>query len=71
MLRRSLAKLSQFLPAMSGPSSAKRPQPVVQPPVHRGLAVIDRSLFSLSVPLLAARVPTALTTQYRRDELKK
>ncbi|KAL8286910.1 hypothetical protein RQP46_003916 [Phenoliferia psychrophenolica] len=55
---------------MSTSASGKLPQPVLTPPVQRGLAVLDRSLFSLDVPLVAARVPVAQMTQFRREELK-
>jgi len=46
-------------------------QPVFTPPIHRGLTELDRDLFRLEVPLLAARVPAALTTTYSHQQLKK
>lgn len=38
------------------------PQPVLSPPVHRGITSLDRDLFSLNLPLLAAVVPAKDTT---------
>lgn len=71
MLHRLYSQQLNFIARMSTVASGKLPQPVLSPPVHRGLAVLDRSLFSLDVPLVAARVPIAQTTQYRQTELKK
>ena len=71
MLRRTASPQLHRIARMSTTAVGKLSQPVLSPPVQRGLAVLDRSLFSLDVPLLAAVVPTAQTTQYRNNELKK
>ncbi|ORY72763.1 Met-10+ like-protein-domain-containing protein, partial [Leucosporidium creatinivorum] len=42
----------------------------LQPPVHRGLTELDRSLFSVEVPVLAARVPAALAAEFRNGKGK-
>ncbi|GJN91853.1 hypothetical protein Rhopal_004877-T1 [Rhodotorula paludigena] len=46
------------------------PQPTVEPPVHRGLETLDRSLFTTHLKVLAARVPAAYTTQFMKHDAK-
>jgi len=43
----------------------------LQPPVHRGLTELDRSLFTVEVAVLAARVPAALAADFRNGKGKK
>ena len=42
----------------------------LDPPVHRGLAKLDKSLFSLEIPVLAARLPAAATTVFTKTTAK-
>ncbi|KAI5481892.1 tRNA (guanine-N(1)-)-methyltransferase [Pseudohyphozyma bogoriensis] len=55
---------------MSRKTSGTIPQPTLTPPVHRGMAELDRSLFAVQVPLVAAVVPAPLTTEIARGDLK-
>ncbi|GAA5831417.1 hypothetical protein JCM11251_004018 [Rhodosporidiobolus azoricus] len=46
------------------------PQPTLEPPVHRGMSQLDRTAFSTTLPLLAARVPASKTTQFLKQDGK-
>lgn len=43
----------------------------LSPPLHRGLAVLDRSLFTIELPVLAARVLAPETTKFARTQAKQ
>ncbi|GAA5890960.1 hypothetical protein JCM6882_008867 [Rhodosporidiobolus microsporus] len=46
------------------------PQPTLEPPVHRGMRQLDRTAFSTTLPLLAARLPASRTTQFLKQDGK-
>ena len=37
-----------------------------RPPLHRGMTILDRTVFRLRVPLLALKVPAKNCTEYVR-----
>lgn len=71
MLYRFTTKSIQTLFRNMSTSSRTVPYGTVSPPVHRGLAVLDKSLFSIELPVLAARVLAPETTQFARVKAKK
>ncbi|GAA5896893.1 tRNA (guanine) methyltransferase [Sporobolomyces salmoneus] len=51
-------------------SSNALPQPTIEPPVNRGMEQLDRSKFTQTLNLLAARLPAARTTQFLKQDAK-
>ncbi|GAA5835987.1 hypothetical protein JCM3766R1_005121 [Sporobolomyces carnicolor] len=50
--------------------SAALAQPAVEPPVNRGMRDLDRSKFTQTLNVLAARVPASRTTQFLKHDAK-
>lgn len=61
----------RYLPSnlrMASTSSYVYSTTALSPPVHRGMAVLDRKLFEVEMKVMAARIPAALTTQFARKQ---
>lgn len=61
-------------PATMSPASARSAalaQPAVEPPVNRGMRDLDRSKFTQTLNVLAARVPASRTTQFLKHDAKE
>ena len=70
MLRRFFSKSVQTTTRMIATTVPPRIWNPIGPPVHRGLEKLDKSLFSLEIPLLAARVPTGAVTTFAKVTAK-